>query len=488
MDNTPSFAGYFLLFIPWGLSLLFMDYLILSYLTAWLGSFFIFYISMNGRVKPLPGDQPFAAQLLRPIILGQIIFAGYMCCTSVFYFFDVFMDSRAFGPGVLSPADEERLSLAAQCQRYYCLAHAAFVSGLLIFMRQSLIPKYTCPHNAPGKLVLNISLICGILAYLISLSEGLSQFSHQLTTLGVIAGTLALALAIVEKNTWRICLCLIIYGLNFYHALLSGFKEPVILSVLILAIFLYPAYPKMAFFTFAPLLLALFILLPTYNRIFREQAWSAGLSATQAGQLAFNAVFESGISSNWSFLSYRLSEIHMFTKYVQSTPSHVDHYGFDLIQQSLASVIPRLCWPSKPVTEQLVMERVHRAAVTHPDSKVSAKPAFIADAYLSGGAPGIFICLFSYGALCQLISNKAEQLFGGYLLGIALIFSGLFQVFWRGQCFEFLLNTVCWSYVSMYLIFYTLRFFAVLIPAKACMTNSDSQLTTDNPQLTTNNA
>jgi hypothetical protein len=98
------------------------------------------------------------------------------------------------------------------------------------------------------------------------------------------------------------------------------------------------------------------------------------------------------------------------------------------------------------------MERVYEAGVVNRLSKVSAKPAFVVDAYLSGGAFGIFLCLFAYGAVAQLIALKAERLFGGYILGTALIFSGLFQIMWRGISFEFIINTVFWSYISMLII------------------------------------
>ena len=98
------------------------------------------------------------------------------------------------------------------------------------------------------------------------------------------------------------------------------------------------------------------------------------------------------------------------------------------------------------------MQRVYDAGVINSGSNVSAKPAFIVDAYLSFGGVGVFVFLFLYGAIAQLISTKAEILFGGYILGTALIFSGLFQIMWRGLSFEFIINTVFWSYISMWLI------------------------------------
>jgi len=152
----------------------------------------------------------------------------------------------------------------------------------------------------------------------------------------------------------------------------------------------------------------------------------------------------------------------MFDDFVQSTPQNIDYYGFKLVGQSAIALIPRAFWPSKPSTEDLVMERVYDAGVIKRGANVSAKPAFIVDAYLSDGTIGIFIALFLYGAIAQMISLKAEYLFGGYTLGTALVFSGLFQIFWRGLSFEFLVNSVFWSYVSMLVLFRIFRYFNII--------------------------
>ncbi|HEY4197927.1 MAG TPA: hypothetical protein VGM63_20440, partial [Mucilaginibacter sp.] len=266
--------------------------------------------------------------------------------------------------------------------------------------------------------------------------------------------TLALAFAIPEKKLWSTVICVFLYLSNFYQALISGFKEPIIISTLVLGIFLYPSYKKQVTIIFVPIIILLFIFLPTYNRIFRQNAWSDDVDADAASQLAISAVLNSNEAdnSNWVFLAYRLSEIDMFTEFVQSTPDKVDFYHTKLLEQSAIALVPRIFWSSKPITEELVMERVYNAGVIYRGSNVSAKPAFIVDAYLSYGGIGVFIFLFIYGAAAQLISIKAEKLFGGYILGTALIFSGLFQIMWRGLSFEFIINTVFWSYVSMLVI------------------------------------
>ncbi|MDR6940400.1 exosortase Y-associated Wzy-like protein [Mucilaginibacter pocheonensis] len=449
--DQPPLERFIVLFLPWALSLLLSGDPVLSYFIAWLGSFLIFVLTLSGWVKPIPADRGVAEQLMRPIFLVQIIFAGYMACTSIFYFMDV-MGYEDFVKTSYTLVDQEKLQLTAQCQRYYCLAHAALALGILVFMDYPVKKRYYTEIEKLANLLLVFAVISFPVSILFLKIPGLSQFYYQLNSLSFIAGTLALAFAIPLKKPGNTLICLGFYMFNFYQSLISGFKEPIIISVLVLGVFLYPSYKKLIAFTFVPMLLLLFILLPTYNRVFRQNAWSGDTNADEAGQLALEATLNNNNEdddSNWGFLVNRLSEIDMFTKFVQSTPQQVGYYGFTLFKQSGMAIIPRVFWPGKPSTEDLIMERVYDAGVINRLSNVSAKPAFVVDAYLSGGAVGIFLCLFAYGAIAQLIAQKAETLFGGYILGTALIFSGLFQVFWRGLSFEFLINSIFWSYFTM---------------------------------------
>jgi len=454
-----GFERYIVLYVPWLLSLAFKLDPIVSYFMAWLGSFLIFYLTISGWIKPLPNDRPIAEQLMRPIFLIQIIFAGYSCCTTIFYFFDVLGYTDFHKSSAFYLVDNERLEMTAQCQRYYCLAHAAFATGVLLFMRYPIKQRYFIESEKVANLLFGAAIVSYPVSIIFSRVPGLLQFAFQFTSLSFIAGTLALAFAIPLRKIWNTLICLILYGSNFYQALISGYKEPIIISVLVLGIFLYPTYKKVVLVTFVPLMIALFIILPTYNKIFRQNAWSDDVNVGQASQLAFDAALSKSSASsqgaddsNWDFLAYRLSEIDMFREFVKSTPSRIDFYGTTLLKQSAIALIPRALWPDKPITEDLVMERVYDAEVINRGSNVSAKPAFIVDAYLCDGTPGIFICLFLYGAIAQLISLHAEKLFGGYVLGTALVFSGLFQILWRGLSFEFLINSVFWSYISMLLI------------------------------------
>lgn len=461
-------AKLFVLYLPWCLSLLLSNAPSTAYFIAWLGSFLIFYLTLSGKIVQLPDDRSFSEQIMRPIIFVQIIFAGYTCCTSIFYLLDTYGYDNFRAPTVLFVVDQTKLYYIAKCQQYYCLGHAALVSGMILFMRYPVKPKFKVESGSIANLLLLAALVALPFSIICSKIPGFSQFSNQFTSLSFIAGTLALAFAIPLKKVANTIISLLLYFSNFYAALTSGYKEPIILSVLVLGIFLYPSYKKLITIIFVPALFLLFYILPTYAGIFRQSAWTEGASVEDASQLALDAALNSGdntTDTNWTFLVYRLSEIDMFTGFVQSTPEKIDFYGFDLLKQSLIAIVPRIFWPSKPITEDLVMQRVYDAGVVNKNSQVSAKPAFIVDAYLSGGGFGVFLSLFIYGALAQVISQKAEQLFGGYLLGTALIFSGLFQIFWRGLSFEFIVNTVFWAYISMLLLAKFLRSKNILVPA-----------------------
>jgi hypothetical protein len=459
MKKGNDIVKHFILFLPWAISLLFQSFSTVSYFIAWLGSFFIFFVTLTGKIKPLPDDRSVAEQLMRPIFIIQIIFAGYMACTSIFYFLSLLGYEYLSKTNATLAIDQDALDLAAQCQRYYCLGHAAFVSGILIFMKYPVKQKYYIEKEKLANLLLITALIAFPVSIFFARIPGLAQFYFQLSALSFIAGTLALAFALPLQKIMNTLICLALYAFNFYQALTSGFKEPIIISVLVLGVFLYPNYKKVVTIVFVPVLISLFVFLPAYVSNFRGNVWSGEESAEDATQLALNATLnkDADDNTNWGFLVFRLSEIEMFTKFVKSTPAKVDFYGTQLVKQSAMAIVPRIFWPSKPITEDLIMERVYSAGVVNRSSNVSAKPAFIVDAYLSYGGIGVFIFLFAYGAAAQIIACKAEKLFGGYILGTALIFSGLFQIFWRGLSFEFLVNSVFWSYITMLVVFKILR-------------------------------
>ena len=97
------------------------------------------------------------------------------------------------------------------------------------------------------------------------------------------------------------------------------------------------------------------------------------------------------------------------------------------------------------------------------DSRASAKPPFIVDAYLSGGAFAVFISFLVLGTLVAWVSKLAERWFGGYFFG-GLMYLGLFPIFWRGNAFEFFFNEVFWGVVIMWTLFHVGRQIGLIVP------------------------
>ena len=457
---------YLLLYIPFALAWVFSHQAHASYLIAWLGSFFIFYLSYSNIIKELPKDMSRIEQLMRPIFLTHIIFAGYLCCTSIFYYLNTlgYEYSSFIGRPMMIP--EETYQNIAQCQRYYVLGHAALVHGLLAGMRYPIEKKYDIQVGSMSNLLLALSVICLPLGYMFGKIGALSQFSNQLSGLSFVAGTIALAFAIREQKRTNFWFAGVLFVLNLYNSFISGFKEPIIICVLLLGVFLLPLYGKKIVPIFGILLVGLFFILPSFINNFRKLA-NEGVDVTEARDKSFDAILNSdqqGLQEdNWEFLVYRISEIDMFMTYTQSTPRYIPFYKLELVKNGLSIIPPRILWPGKPNVESLIMQRVYQAGVVDRNSMVSAKPAYIVDTYLSYGVIGIWIGLFLYGYAAQWISTKAEELFGGYFLGSAVMFAGLFQVFWRGNSIEFLFGAVFWSFVTMLIIFNILKARGILV-------------------------
>lgn len=452
---------YSFLFIPYLLALGLEGFPTLSYLVAWVGSFFIFYVTLSGAVKPLPGGRTLAQQLFRPIGFTQFVFAGYTACTSVFYFLSlhgyVYLSHNP-----LLVASPEDMALAAQAQQYYVLVHAAVSAGVLLLMDYRHSGEWQLrPDIDKAWFLLSVAVVALIATQLTYVLPGLGQVRGRLSTLALVASVLSLALSIIRGQRTLLVLNLGVYALNLVSALLSGWKEEIIVVFVLLAIFLYPAY-KRQMTILAPVgLAALLVVLPTYNTIFRELAWSGDLEAQEAAEVALNQVRGGGIEdmrgTNWSFLTQRLSEIGMFTQYIDHVPERRPFYGTEIVKDGLLGVIPRAFWSEKPSLEALAMERVYESEVVSRQSTVSAKPQFVADAYLSFGALGVLLGGLLYGMMASLASRLAERWFGGYLLGSGLMYTAMFQILWRGSSIEYLVNALFWSFIFMSLLFWAGR-------------------------------
>lgn len=467
MQNNNPTKLILTLYLPVLISYVLINSPIISYFVAWFGSLFIFYTTILSPAAIIKTDLPIHKQIMRPIFLLQLIFAGFMCVTSVFYFMDHlgyrYLTEINYGSQF---KENEQTMLIASCQRMSLLAHAALVTGMLLVQKNSIKIKSTKTFDSDDFLIWLGIIVFGI-GSLTQRFPSLNQIAIPLTIVGISCAAVLFVKGIITKNVKYLGIGASIFLVNFLHASLSGYKEPIIINVIVITCVFFPYYKKLILYLAIPLVYILLYFLPTYNNTVR-QSWSGEVSAEEAQNQAFENLDsknkEQIEETNWSFLTRRLSEIEMFTQFVDDVPSHHSYYGWEIVENSLEGLIPRVVWTGKPNMETLSMQRVYDAGVANPLSMVSAKTRPVVDAYLSFGIPGVFFLMLLYGMLVQHLSDKAEEIFGGYELGCVIMFNSIFQGLWRGNNFEFMFNNIFWGYVIMWFLFALLRTIKVLKP------------------------
>ncbi len=445
---------------------------VFSYLLAWAGSFFIFYWTIFSNFRYINNDLPLKDQVLRPIVIVQIIFAGFMCCTSIFYFLNHlgyrYLEKTDFGVDI----PNSQTYIIAQCQRLGLLAHASLVAGIILLsyqkeknLRKNVIAPDVDIDNFLGK----FSVITFLGAIAIRFVPGFSQFSEGLTSISVFAGTFLLVKGLVNKNKKLLYLGAGLFFSNLVKATLSGFKEPILMSLIILGCLLFPVYKKFTLYVGIPLLYGLLYILPTYVGVMRTQSWSGDTSAEESRTIAIDTLLDVDNAAliedtNWAFLTGRISEINMFTQFVNNTPQFTDYYGFEIVVESLYALIPRVLWEDKPSTEEISMKRVYAAGVISENSIVSAKTRPIVDAYLSFGTVGVFIFFILIGIIAQGLCNTCENIYGGYQFGTVIVMGTFSNTLWRGNNFEFMFNSLFYGYILVLIINGILKLFKILKP------------------------
>lgn len=454
---------------------------VLSYLFAWLGTFFIFYWTLLSRFKFVNDDLPLSKQIMRPIVIVQIIFAGFMCATSIFYFLN-HLGYRYFEKVDFTvEIPNAETYLIAECQRLSLLAHATMVTGITLLTPLSYQNKRKYQFNAAtdiNKFLGLFSLIIFFAGVLFRFIPGINQFSIGLTSLSVFSGSFTLVKGIKIKNQKMLIIGGALFLFNFIQATLSGFKEPIILSIIILGCLLFPIYKKITLYVGVPLLYGLIYILPTYVNLIRTQTWSGEQTAEESRSAAVDLLLdgeneEEVENTNWQFLTERISEIGMFTKFVDSTPRDIDFYGLDIIIDGLYSLIPRILWPEKPITEELSMQRVYAAGVISENSSASAKTRPVEDAYLSFGTFGVAVFFLLFGLFAQYLCNKTENLFGGYQMGAVIMMGTVSDTLWRGNNFEFMFNSIFYGFILILFIHFILKMLKILMPLEFPITENE---------------
>jgi hypothetical protein len=458
------------IFSPWLLSMAFGHTPLISYLIAWAGSFFIFYFSILSPIRCVPIDGVLSKRAMRPIVILQLVFAGFMCCTSIFYFLDhigfEFFNNVNRTNFVVNSSTYQ----IANCQRYYLLAHAFLVVGLVLANKKQVEISYRF-NKSTEKLLLPTTIIAVLTSIFLSKLAALAQFSFMLWYLAEFSGTLALVKGLHGKDIKMILFGGGFFMYNLLSTSLTGYKEGVIITVILFFFLLLAYFKKIVYTLFLPVTVALFYVLPTLATTIRAEVWTGTATNEQARVEAYQTLMSDDPldeirNTNWNFLKDRFSEIGMFTRFVSFVPSQHEYYQFEILKNSLTAIVPRAFWPGKPDTEELSMQRVYQSGVVNRLSEVSAKTRPIVDGYLSGGAIGICLVMLGYGLVAQAICNQAERFFGGYETGCIVVFNGIFQQLWRGNNLEFLVNNVFYGYLLMICLFHMLRVLKVLSPVQ----------------------
>jgi hypothetical protein len=414
---------------------------------------------------------------MRPIVLVQLIFAGFMCCTSVFFFLD-HMGYEYFTRVTIIPFRvSEGTFIIAKCQRLSLLAHASLVAGMIAQTNQFPVTKHKLNLNLDFFLIW-LCVVCYVLGGVTSRFSSIVQFSFGLINISITCSAYVFVRGIVQKKMGYTLFGGGIFIVNFLASTLTGYKESIIINVLIIGFLLFPYYKKLIITLSIPTLYLILYVLPTFASIVRHESWSGEKTAHEARSEALSAVIDSegGVDeTNWDFLTGRLSELYMFTKFVAYIPEQRDYYGLEILENSILAIIPRALWSGKFITETVSMKRVYEAGVATRSSSVSAKTRPVVDGYVSAGFIGVFISIFLYGYVTQWLCNKAEEWFGSYELGCIVIFNAIFQNLWRGNNFEFLVNNIFYGYLSMFVIYWVLKRSRTIVELDVYQTITDNR-------------
>jgi hypothetical protein len=395
--------------------------------------------------------------LMRPAGFQHMIFGGYTALSSIFFFLKN-LGYYYFTPVEFFKIDEEMILKIVEGQRFYLLFHIFFIIGLMIKMNYEQQYQYKVTVNDKTRLLIIMTFVFTFVFGLLKLNQSTIQIGVIFLNFSLVTSIIATALSLKCNSLPNKIITISFFSFNYYSSITSGWKEAIIIPIVLLIAYLYPFY-KTTIKLVSPLIIAmLFFIVPSYNNIIRSNTfvWGDGkakLTPDKARELAINQI-KSGevdfVKEAWGFISGRITELDMFVVYMNHFPEYHDFYGFELISQGFEALMPRAFNPNKPSTETIVMKRVWEAGVVSDLAIVSAKPAPVADAYMSGGWLGIVITGFILGFLFSQLSMLCERLFGGYFWGSCVVFTGLFLGQFRGECFEFMIVDVFYRFVCIY--------------------------------------
>ena len=447
-----------LLFLPWAVSSIPGLSPQESWWLAWFGSMWIFSLVWSGKAGGIDTSVPWRFRVLHPIFLTQGIFAGYGFFTSIFFWLEI----NGIAPAAVSAAPLPRLQiLAAEAQRYYVLAHASLALGLILCSRPLARNLYRPAwRGSLAALLFGVSAGASSLGVLFGVVTGLDQFAGVFGRLGFVAGAMSLGPCLAPAGRYWLLFSCGLNGILLLLALASGWKEESLVWLILVSLGTFPVLPRITVLAGVFLFLVSLVVLPVLSSTTREESWRGETSKWEALELGVENLLdissEELVENTWNFFTGRLSEVSMFTKFIASVNSGVPREGSAILSQALLAPIPRIMWPGKPSTETLIMQRVYAHGVVSEGSSVSAKPHPVVDAYLVGGGASICLAFIIIGSAASLAYTFCAGHFGGSFLG-GVFFNGLFSILWRGNAFEFMLNSLFWAALIALILDWVLR-------------------------------
>ncbi len=460
--------GSFLFYLPYIFAISYTNSSpALSYWISWWGSIFIIVMSFSGFIKKRPTDLPFFNHFFRPYILFQLIFAGYNCLSTFFYYFHI--DGYMFFQKIGNDVSEENLIELARCQNYYVLAHSAFAQGMILNISKYSTQKLEFIAKLDLQILFKIIIASFLISQIFKILGLFSGISGMFASIVSISSALYFILAIKEKQ--KILIAFGLFFLNVASLLSTGMKEGLLFFAIILIINLFPIY-KIPTIIIAILVAQLFTYLPAYTSNVRMMIWfgtDKNITLIDVAKVTYEQVNTKdeveklkNTKQNWAFLTLRLSEVDAFIKYTNFVPKVKEYYGVEMLQNGLYAMIPKRFRPDGKSIDETASERTLAAGALERfswEEGTSANPACVADAYMLNGTMGILMMLFSFGWILTNMSLYTEKLFGGYTLGTLLVFTSTFYFYTKGGCIENMFNTLFQASLAIGICYFMMKYF-----------------------------
>ena len=453
-----------ILFIPSLIGLLFRDAPWLSLAWSFAGSGLIAGVALTRWFRE--SSESALDRPLRPVLMVHVFFLGLHGFGGIVHALDVAGYTLRGWEGPQYGVDPYYMAAA---QQLMLLAHAATTAGMKLVGFRYPAPAYTA-HGIRAARLLMLSAASVGAAILLQRVPGFSNIAAKFGELSVVVLLVALAFPFPGRTFQTRLMTVGLVAFNLYSQAISGWKGDALWTMLALGGMVYPRFRGRVVAAGCGFLLFWALFLYPFGAALRPMAWYEGVEQQRAVQLSIERAMTMSMSERmdgaWTMLAGRANELYQFRRYLEWVPAQHPYFKFEICDEALVALVPRLIWTEKPDLERLAMERVYQAGVVGRHSNVSAKSNFYQDAYLSFGWIGVAVFCVFLGALMMLVSRACERFFGGYVIGTCLVYTALFgHNFHQPLTFLFFVGAIWGSILLTMLLVVLGRGFDVLRPA-----------------------